>query len=119
MLAEEDSKVLKEKSGSKKASLAPKITRFVVPIVLLLFTLQISYQVLKCCLEISMIINISHFRAQIRDNEEQREKAAKSQAAKEKEIVTHLDTPLEENLNRVDIGSETASNLDEAISVLR
>jgi len=84
LLAEEDSKVLKEKSGSKKASLAPKITR-----------------------------------AQIRDNEEQREKAAKSQAAKEKEIVTHLDTPLEENLNRVDIGSETASNLDEAISVLR
>ena len=66
-----------------------------------------------------MIINISHLRAQIRDNEEQREKAAKSQAAKEKEIVTHLDTPLEENLNRVDIGSETASNLDEAISVLR
>ena len=117
MLAEEDSKVLKEKSGSKKASLAPKITRFVVPIVLLLFMFYCI--VLKCCLEISMIINISHFRAQIRDNEEQREKAAKSQAAKEKEIVTHLDTPLEENLNRVDIGSETASNLDEAISVLR
>ena len=119
MLAEEDSKVLKEKSGSKKASLAPKITRFVVPIVLLLFMLY-YIEVLKCCLEISMIINISHFRAQIRDNEEQREKAAKSQAAaKEKEVITHLDTPLEENLNRVDLGSETATNLDDAIAVLR
>jgi len=59
-------------------------------------------------------------RAQIRENAEQREKAAKSQAAaKEKEVITHLDTPLEENLNRVDLGSETATNLDDAIAVLR
>ena len=60
------------------------------------------------------------FRAQIRENAEQREKVAKSQAAaKEKEVITHLDTPLEENLNRVDLGSETATNLDDAIAVLR
>ena len=60
------------------------------------------------------------FRAQIRENAEQREKAIKSQTtAKEKEVITHLDTPLEENLNRVDLGSETATNLDDAIAVLR
>ena len=59
-------------------------------------------------------------RAQIRENTEQREREAKSQAAaKEKEVVTHLDMPLEENLNRVDLGSETATNLDDAIAVLR
>ena len=59
-------------------------------------------------------------RAQIRENAEQREREAKSQAAaKEKEVVTHLDMPLEENLNRVDLGSETATNLDDAIAVLR
>ena len=59
-------------------------------------------------------------RAQIRDNAEY--EAAKSRAAEDKgkkETLTHLEMPIEENLNRVDIGSETATNLDEAIAVLR
>jgi len=58
-------------------------------------------------------------RAQIRDNAEY--EAAKSRSAEDKgkkETLTHLETPIEENLNRVDIGSETATNLDEAIAVL-
>lgn len=55
-------------------------------------------------------------RAQIKEHTEQRNNAV---TKKEKEVITHLDTPLEENLNRVDIGSETASNLDDAIAVLR
>jgi len=61
-------------------------------------------------------------RAQIQENAEKREIADKTKlkggSNGEKEVITHLEMPLEENLNRVDIESETATNLDEAIAVL-
>ena len=65
------------------------------------------------------------FRAHIREEEEKREAAARGKKSGKdgktinKETMTHLDVPIEENLNRMDIGSETATNLDEAITVLR
>lgn len=36
----------------------------------------------------------------------------------EKKVETHLDTPLEENINRLQIDGEEARNVDEAISIL-
>lgn len=53
-------------------------------------------------------------RAQIQENADTKNITAETKVSKE----THIEIPLEENLNRVDIGSETATNLDEAISVL-
>jgi hypothetical protein len=62
------------------------------------------------------VINIIFYaRAQIQENADTTNITAETKVSKE----THIEIPLEENLNRFDIGSETATNLDEAISVLR
>ena len=64
-----------------------------------------------------------NYRAQIQENSEKKETASKTKlkdgSEAKNEIITHLDMPLHENLNRVDNESENASNLDEAIAVLR
>lgn len=48
--------------------------------------------------------------------------AKKEETVKKKEvdktIVTHLDTPLVENINRMQIDGEEARNIDEAIQIL-
>lgn len=57
-------------------------------------------------------------RAQIREDAEIREAITKEQNA-EKEAKTHLETPIEENVNRLQVEGAEARTLDEAISVLR
>lgn len=57
-------------------------------------------------------------RAQIQQEHEKRSKAADALGVPKKQVVTHLDTPLEENINRMTIEGEIATNIDEAISVL-
>lgn len=48
--------------------------------------------------------------------------AKKEETVKKKEvdkpILTHLDTPLVENINRMQIDGEEARNIDEAIQIL-
>ncbi len=51
--------------------------------------------------------------------QEQQERArAVAEAEKAKVVKTHLDEPLEENVNRLTIEGETARSVEEAISVL-
>lgn len=57
-------------------------------------------------------------RAQIQQEHEKRSKAADALGVPKKQVITHLDTPLEENINRMTIEGEIATNIDEAISVL-
>ena len=54
-------------------------------------------------------------RAQIREDTE---KTNNIQKPKE-EVETHLTTPLEENINRVEVEGVEARTVDEALSVLR
>ena len=56
-------------------------------------------------------------RAQIRVEAEKREAAARGQA--KPSVETHLDKPLEDNVNRADPTVVTATNVDEAIAALR
>lgn len=56
-------------------------------------------------------------RAQIREEAERREAIARGKAAVE--TKTHLDAPLEENVNRVQVEGVEARTVDEALSVLR
>ncbi|XP_046404027.1 coiled-coil domain-containing protein 124 [Ischnura elegans] len=54
-------------------------------------------------------------RAEIQSEKEKREKAA---AAAKKEPLTHLEKPLEENINLVKVEGEEARTVDEALSIL-
>ncbi|BFZ01470.1 hypothetical protein BsWGS_04509 [Bradybaena similaris] len=55
-------------------------------------------------------------RAQIIENQERM--AAAAEAAKAKEKLTHVDIPLEENVNRLEADGDEARTVDEAISML-
>eukprot|EP00092_Neocalanus_flemingeri_P014687 GFUD01015849.1.p1 GENE.GFUD01015849.1~~GFUD01015849.1.p1 ORF type:complete len:227 (-),score=93.17 GFUD01015849.1:79-759(-) len=57
-------------------------------------------------------------QAQIREEQAKREEAAKGKAVAKPEPVTHLTTPLPENINRVDVEGAEARNVTEAIQVL-
>ena len=57
-------------------------------------------------------------RAQIQAETEKREAAARGNKP-DKAVETHLDKPLEENLNRTDPEIVTASNVEDAIAALR
>ena len=54
-------------------------------------------------------------RAQIREDTEKTNNIEKPKA----EVETHLTTPLEENINRVEVEGVEARTVDEALSVLR
>lgn len=56
-------------------------------------------------------------RAQIREEAERREAIARGRA--NQDTKTHLDAPLEENVNRVQVEGVEARTVDEALSVLR
>ena len=57
-------------------------------------------------------------RAQIREDTEKREAIARGNKVTD-EVKTHLDAPLEENINRVQVEGVEARNVDEALSALR
>lgn len=60
-------------------------------------------------------------RAQIQDELEKRNAAAAAAAAgasKKKEPVTHIEKPIEENINRIEVDGLEARTITEAISVL-
>ena len=56
-------------------------------------------------------------RAQIREDAEKRNAIALGKP--KEEVETHLTTPLEENINRVEVEGVEARTVDEALSVLR
>ena len=56
-------------------------------------------------------------RAQIREENEKREAIARGKTTEE--VKTHLTTPLEENINRVEVDGVEARTVDEALSVLK
>ena len=56
-------------------------------------------------------------RAQIREEAARREAIARGKA--NEEVKTHLSTPLEENVNRVQVEGVEARTVDEALNVLR
>lgn len=56
-------------------------------------------------------------RAQIEAENEKRQRAAEAASVK-KQPVTHIEMPLEENINRLTLDSEVATNVDEAINLL-
>ena len=56
-------------------------------------------------------------RAQIREEAAKREAIARGKA--NEEVKTHLSTPLEENINRVEVEGVEARTVDEALNVLR
>merc|ERR1712083_73851 len=55
---------------------------------------------------------------QIKAEKEKRMEAMRKAAVAKAEPVTHLSTPLEENINRVEIEGASASSVSEAIKVL-
>ena len=58
-------------------------------------------------------------RAQIQAEAEKRESAARGAKQATPAVQTHLDKPLEENLNRTDPDIVNASNVEDAIAALR
>ena len=58
-------------------------------------------------------------RAQIQAEAEKRESAARGAKQATPAVLTHLDKPLEENLNRTDPDIVNASNVEDAIAALR
>ncbi|KAH9505154.1 hypothetical protein Btru_059698 [Bulinus truncatus] len=56
-------------------------------------------------------------RAQIIENQERI--AAAAQAAMDKQQLTHIDVPLEENVNILEVEGDEARTVDEAIAILR
>ncbi len=58
-------------------------------------------------------------RQQIKQHQEQQQREREEARAKEAEETTHMSGELEENLNRVKLSENEASNIDDAIQVLR